>query len=83
MVYTLVVLGQIGLAPLKVGTGNGLTVMVKVLEAPLHVMPPLLKTGVTVIVAIIGNEVVFVAANAGILPVPLAASPIEGALFVH
>jgi hypothetical protein len=31
-----------GLAPLKVGTGKGFTVIVNVFDAPLHVTPPLL-----------------------------------------
>ena len=35
-----------------------------------------MAVGVTVIVAVIGSAVVFVAVNAGVLPVPLAAKPI-------
>jgi hypothetical protein len=43
--------------------------------------PP--ATGVTVIVDIMIVAPVLVAVNAGILPVPLAATPIDGALFVQ
>ena len=42
-----------------------------------------LAVGVTVIVAVIGDDVVFVAVNEAISPVPLAASPIAVLLFVH
>ena len=42
-----------------------------------------LAVGVTVIVAITGVVVRFVAVNEGILPVPLALKPIVGSLFVH
>lgn len=50
---------------------------------PVQVVPPLVKEGVTVIVAVIGDEPVFSAVNDGIFPVPLAAKPIEGALLVQ
>ena len=39
--------------------------------------------GVTVIVAVIGEVVAFVAMNEGIFPVPLAARPIAVLLFVQ
>ena len=39
--------------------------------------------GVTVIVAVIGEVVAFVAMNEGIFPEPLAARPIAVLLFVH
>jgi hypothetical protein len=39
--------------------------------------------GVTVIVAVIGDVVAFVAVNEGILPEPLAARPIAVLLFVQ
>jgi hypothetical protein len=42
-----------------------------------------LAVGVTVIVAITGVVPALVAVNDGILPVPLAASPIVGSLFVQ
>jgi hypothetical protein len=62
-----------------VRVGVGFTVMVKVLGVPLH---PFL-TGITVIVATNGADVVLVVENAPIFPVPLAASPIAGVLFVQ
>ena len=40
-------------------------------------------TGVTVMVAVTGAVPAFVAVNEGILPVPLAARPMEGVLFVQ
>jgi hypothetical protein len=45
--------------------------------------PPLVKVGVTVIVAITGAVPELTAANAVILPAPLAARPIEGILFTQ
>ena len=42
-----------------------------------------LAVGVTVTVDVIGLDVTFVPVNDGVLPVPLAASPIEGVEFVH
>jgi hypothetical protein len=59
--------------------GDGLTVMVKLTGVP--VQTP--ATGVTVIVAITATVVVFTAVNAAILPLPLAAIPIEGVLFTQ
>ena len=52
----------------------GLTVIVKVSGVPLQPA----ATGVTVIVAVTGELPVFTAANAPILPDPLAANPIDG-----
>jgi hypothetical protein len=43
----------------------------------------LVADGVTVIEATTGAEPAFVAVNEGIFPEPLAASPIDGSLFVH
>jgi hypothetical protein len=59
----------------------GLTVIVKVTGVP----GQLFATGITVMVAIIGAPVKLVAGNAAMLPVPLAARPIDGAvaLFVQ
>lgn len=57
--------------------------MVKVCDVPVQVIPPLLYTGVTVTSAITGDKPVLIAVNEGILPVPLAASPMDGALLVH
>ena len=42
-----------------------------------------LAVGVTVTVAVTGLAVLFVPVNDGVLPVPLAASPIEVLEFVH
>ena len=44
---------------------------------PGQVVPPLVKRGVTAIFASCGPEVVLVAVNEGIFPVPLEASPME------
>ena len=53
--------------------------MVKVMGVP--VQPP--TDGVTVIVAVIGLAVAFVAVKEGILPVPEAPNPIAVLLFVQ
>jgi hypothetical protein len=66
-------------------TGEGLTVIVKVFEVPVQLatgLPPVL-TGVTVMVATTFVVPLFTATKDGILPVPLAASPIEVLSFVH
>jgi hypothetical protein len=60
----------------------GFTVIVKVVAVPLQVVP-FVKAGVTVIVPVNGPFVVFVAVNAAIFPVPLAARPIAVLLFVQ
>jgi hypothetical protein len=62
--------------------GVGFTVMVKVLGVPGQEVPPLVITGVTVMVAVIGAIVKLLAVNE-MFPVPLAANPIEGSLFVQ
>lgn len=62
-----------------VAVGVGFTVIVNVLELPLH--PP--EVGVIVIVATTFVEPVFTALKDPILPLPLAASPIDGVLFVQ
>ena len=62
-----------------VTVGEGLTVIVKVVGVPGHPF----SIGVTVIVAIKGAPVEFVAVKALIVPVPLAASPIPVVLFVQ
>ena len=64
-------------------SAEGLTVIVKVLVGPSHVLIPLLKCGVTMIVATTGAVPVFVAMNDGMSPFPLAARPIDGKLFVQ
>jgi hypothetical protein len=53
--------------------------MVKVFAVPLQ---PFI-VGVTVTIAVIGEELLLNAVNEGILPVPLAASPMEVVLFVQ
>ena len=60
-------------------SGVGLTVIVKFCEAPGHPF----ANGETVIVAVTGALVKFVAVNAGILPLPLAARPMEVLLLVQ
>ena len=61
----------------------GFTVMVKVIGVPLQVTPPLVKAGVTVMVAVTGAVVALVAVKLAILPVPLAARPMDGVLLVQ
>jgi hypothetical protein len=63
--------------------GVGFTVMVNVLAVPVQVMPPLVKDGVTVMVAVTGAVPIFTALKLAIGPVPLAASPIDVVLFVQ
>lgn len=58
--------------------------LVKVCAADIPHRPPgMLTLGVTVIVAVTGTNVPFVAMNDGMLPVPLAARPIDVVLFVQ
>ena len=57
--------------------------MIKVCDAPVHVMPPLLYTGVTVMIAVTGDKPVFTAVKLCILPVPLAARPMDGSLLTQ
>jgi hypothetical protein len=52
--------------------------MVKVFVGPSQVTPPLVKCGVTMIVATTGAVPLFIAVNDGILPVPVAANPMVG-----
>ena len=59
--------------------GAGFTVIVKVKGVPAQP----LAVGVTVIVAITGTVPGFVAVNDGIVPLPLAARPMVGSLFVQ
>ena len=60
-------------------TGVGFTVIVYETGTPEQP----LAVGVTVIVDVTGSAVLFVPANDGVLPVPLAARPIEGSVFVQ
>ena len=57
--------------------------MVNVAESPAHVTPPFVKLENTLMVAITGVVPALVAVNAGMLPVPLAANPIDAVLFVQ
>lgn len=60
----------------------GLTVIVNVLACPVQFIA-LLYTGVTVMVADTGEVPPLIAVKDGIFPIPLAARPIEGLLFVQ
>jgi hypothetical protein len=68
---------------LQITEGTGFTVIVKKVLVPVHVVPELENAGVTVMVAVTGAFVRFVAGNEGISPEPEAASPIEGTEFVQ
>jgi hypothetical protein len=57
----------------------GFTVTLNVDGIPVHPF----AVGITVIVAVIGEVVAFVAVNEGIFPAPLAARPIAVLLFVQ
>ena len=61
---------------------EGFTSIVKVVAVPAQLVV-FAKVGVTVIVAVTGAVPLFVAVNDGKLPVPDAANPIEGVLFVQ
>jgi len=61
----------------------GFTVMVKVLVGPAQPTEPLVKVGVTTIVATTGEVPVFTAVNEAMFPVPDARSPIPGVSLVH
>ena len=58
----------------------GLTVIVKVIGAPVQ---PFAVDGVTVIVAVVALVRLLFVVNDGILPLPLAAKPIDGLLFTQ
>jgi hypothetical protein len=57
--------------------------MVKVFDDPVQETLPLVKVGVTSIVATTGDVVVLVAVNEAMSPVPLAAKPILVVVLVH
>ena len=57
--------------------GIGFTVIVKNVDVPVQVTPALVKTGVTVIVAVSGAKEVLVAVNEEIFPDPPAPKPME------
>ena len=58
----------------------GFTVMVKLIGTPVQ---PLVVVGVTVMVAVVALVKLFAVVNDGILPLPLAAKPIEGLLLTQ
>ena len=61
----------------------GFTVMVKVFVVPVHIEVPLVKVGVTIIVATTGAVVVLTAVNKAISPVPDPDKPMDVVLFVQ
>ena len=61
----------------------GFTVTLKVVSVPVQEPPALVKVGITVIVAVTGLDVVFVAVNEAILPVPAEGRPMVELSFVH
>ena len=62
---------------------SGFTVMVKLFDGPGQLTLPLVKVGVTVMVATTGAVPVLSAVKEDIFPVPLEASPIEAVVFVQ
>ena len=73
----------VGTADTDPPTVVGLTVMVKFCGVPLQETPFNVFTGVTVMVALMAVVPVFVAVNAAMLPVPLAARPMAVLLLVQ
>ena len=67
----------------SVKLGVGLITIVKILVSPVQIVPPLVNTGVTVIVAVSGRIPVFMLLKDGIFPVPLAPIPMEEFVFVQ
>ena len=59
------------------------TSIVKVFTSPVQLMLPLVKVGVTAIVAVIGVVPLFTAVKERIFPFPEAANPIEAVLLVQ
>ena len=57
--------------------------IVKVFEVPVQDVPPLMNTGVTVMVADTGEVPVLIAVNDGMSPEPLPESPMLVVLFVQ
>ena len=57
--------------------------MVNVIEVPTQLTPALVYVGVTIMVAVTGAVVALVATKDPILPLPLAANPIEGVLLTQ
>jgi len=63
--------------------GIGFTVIVKKVDIPVQVIPELVNSGVTVMVAVIGAVVALVAWKERISPVPLVARPMEALVLVQ
>jgi hypothetical protein len=63
--------------------GLGFTTIVNDCDAPIQLEVPLAKVGVTVIVAVTGKAVLFIALKAAIFPEPLAERPMLERLFVQ
>ena len=61
----------------------GFTVIVNVVDGPLQLIPPLVNTGVMVMVAVTGVLPVLMAVNDGIVLAPLAPNPIDRLLLVQ
>lgn len=61
---------------------SGFTVILNDFDGPGQLVPPLLKTGVTVMVPVIGEVPVFTDVN-DIFPLPVAGSPMPVLLFVQ
>ena len=57
--------------------------IVKILAGPAQLVPPLVKVGVTVMVATTGEVVVLMAVKGPILPLPADESPMLVVLLVH
>ena len=57
--------------------------MVNVLAVPGQLTPLFVKVGVTVMVAVTADDVALVAIKEAIFPLPLAANPIDGVLFIQ
>ena len=74
---------QIVISCVGIITGAGFTVIVKVSELPAQICVPFTYCAVTVMVAVIGVLPVLVAVKTPILPVPLAAKPIDGLLLLQ
>jgi hypothetical protein len=68
---------------LTVGLTVGFTVIVKDWGRPVQLIPPLVSTGVTVMVPVTGELPELIPLKEEISPVPFAARPIEGLLFVQ
>ena len=79
----MLVLRQIDrLAPVE-AAGDGFTVRVKVLAGPAQPTPPLVNTGVALMVATTGEVPLLTAVNEAMLPVPEAASPMPAVLLIQ